>query len=67
MGASGYGEGTLTLTPKNEAGKNQAPMQADLSLAMAAAAARDALLEPPGDAGGPALSLVSDGMFVRTE
>ncbi len=66
-GASGYGEGTLTLTPKNEAGKNQAPMQADLSLAMGAAAARGALLEPPGDAGGPALSLVSDGMFVRTE
>ena len=31
-GAAGYGEGTLTLTPKNEAGGDQTPMQADLSL-----------------------------------
>ena len=66
-GAAGYGAGTLTLTPKNEAGGDQTPMQADLSLAMGAAGARGELLEPPGDAGGPALALVSDAMFVRTE
>ena len=64
-GAAGYGEGTLT--PKTEAGRNQVPMQADLSLAMGAAGARGELLESPGDAGGPALALVSDGLFVRTE
>ena len=66
-GAAGYGEGTLTLTPKNEAGGDQTPMQADLSLSLSAAGARGVLLEPPGNAGGPALALVSDGMFVRTE
>ena len=66
-GAAGYGEGTLTLTPENEAGGDQTPMQADLSLSLAAAGARGVLLEPPGNAGGPALALVSDGMFVRTE
>ena len=56
-GVAGYGAGTLTLTPEGEK-----PMQADLSLAMAAAGARGELLE----AGGPALALVSDAMFVRT-
>ena len=61
-GAAGYGAGTLTLTPEGEK-----PMQADLSLAMAAAGGRGELLEAPGDAGGPALALVSDAMFVRTE
>ena len=66
-GVAGYGAGTLTLTPKNEAGGDQTPMQADLSLAMGAAGARGELLGPPGDAGGPALALVSDAMFVRTE
>ena len=66
-GAAGYGAVPLTLTPKTEAGENLTPMQADLSLAMAAAGGRGELLEPPGDAGGPALALVSDAMFVRTE
>ena len=66
-GAAGYGAGTLTLTPKSEAGENLMPMKADLSLGMAAAGGRGKLLEPPGDGGGPALALVSDAMFVRTE
>ena len=66
-GAAGYGEGTLTLTPKTEAGGNRTPMQADLSFAMAAAGARGELLVAPGDAGGAALALVSDAMFVRTQ
>ncbi len=61
-GAAGYGAGTLTLEPESEK-----PMKADLSLAMAAAGARGDLLEAPGDAGGPALALVGDAMFVRTE
>ena len=61
-GAAGYGAGTLTLEPEGEK-----PMKADLSLAMAAAGARGDLLEAPGDAGGPALALVGDAMFVRTE
>ena len=65
-GAAGYGAGTLTLDPEGEGAGKQA-MQADLSFAMAAAGARGELLEPPGDAGGPALALVSDAMFVRTE
>ena len=65
-GAAGYGAGTLTLDPEGEGAGKQA-MQADLSFAMAAAGARGELLEAPGDAGGPALALVSDAMFVRTE
>ena len=65
-GAAGYGQGTLTLDPEGEGAGKQA-MQADLSFAMAAAGARGELLEPPGDDGGPALALVSDAMFVRTE
>ena len=66
-GAAGYGEGTLRLTPKTEEGESQTPMKADLSLALAAAGSRGELLEPPGEAGGPGLALVSDAMFVRTE
>ena len=65
-GAAGYGQGTLTLDPEGEGAGKQA-MQADLSFAMAAAGARGELLEPPGEAGGPALALVSDAMLVRTE
>ena len=65
-GAAGYGAGTLTLDPEGE-GAGEQPMQADLSFAMAAAGARGELLEPPGEAGGPALALVSDAMFARTE
>ena len=61
-GAAGYGAGTLTLEP--EGGM---PMKADLSLALAAAGGRGELLEAPGAAGGRALALVGDAMFVRTE
>ena len=61
-GAAGYGAGTLTLEPEGGT-----PMKADLSLALAAAGGRGELLEAPGDAGGRALALVGDAMFVRTE
>ena len=65
-GVAGYGAGTLTLEPEPEGG-NQGAMKAGLSLAMAAAGARGELVEPPGEAGGPALALVTDAMFVRTD
>ena len=64
-GAAGYGAGTLTLDPDGEDAGERA-MQAGLTLALAALGARGELLEPPGDAGGPGLALVSDAMFVRT-
>ena len=63
-GAAGYGAGTLTLDPD---GEDEKPMEADLSFAMATLGTRGELLELPGNAGGLALALVSDGMFVRTE
>ena len=63
-GAAGYGTGTLTLEPE---GENERAMKAGLSLAMAAAGARGELVERPGEAGGPALALTTDAMFVRTD
>ena len=65
-GVAGYGAGTLTVDPEGE-GAGKEAMRADLSLALAAAGARGELLEPPGEAGGPALALAGDAMFVRTE
>ena len=63
-GAAGYGTGTLTLEPE---GGNERAMKAGLSLAMAAAGGRGELVERPGEAGGPALALTTDAMFVRTD
>ena len=63
-GAAGYGTGTLTLEPE---GENERAMKAGLSLAMAAAGARGELVERPGEAGGPALALTTDAVFVRTD
>ena len=59
-GVTGYGEGRLTLTPEG-----QAPIEADLDLAMAAAGLRSVLAEAP-EAGGIALVLKSDAMGMRT-
>ena len=61
-GAAGFGTGEVTLDPDNDA-----PMSADTEWTMAAAGLRGDLLDPPEDAaGGPALALVSDAMWART-
>ena len=57
-GAAGLGEGDLTLSPEGAAS-----VETDLSMAMAAAGARGALIA----AGGFELALRSDLAFVRTE
>ena len=59
-GATGYGEGELTLTP--EGGK---AIDTDLSLWMAAAGGRNDLLTRSGSTG-PALALEADALFVGT-
>ena len=62
---AGYGAGALTLTPAGPSGEEMTAMKADTSLAMAAAGVRSELVAPE-EAGGPALALESDAMFVRT-
>ena len=57
-GVAGFGEGDLTLTPEGAAS-----LEADLSMVMAAAGARGALIA----LGGFELALRSDAAFVRTE
>ncbi|MDE0389998.1 MAG: SwmB domain-containing protein [Rhodospirillales bacterium] len=57
-GVAGFGEGDLTLTPEGAAS-----LETDLSMVMAAAGARGALLA----LGGFELALRSDAAFVRTE
>ncbi|MYE58423.1 MAG: autotransporter outer membrane beta-barrel domain-containing protein, partial [Alphaproteobacteria bacterium] len=60
-GAAGFGAGEVTLTP--EGGD---PMKADTGWTMAALGMRGDLLAPGGDAGGPALAVVSDAMWANT-
>ena len=59
-GVAGYGAGTLTLTPKE-----QAPMETDLDLAMGAVGARGVLVQAPAE-GGLELAAKSDALLVRT-
>ena len=58
-GMAGYGEGTLTLTPEN-----QAPMRPDMDLVMGALGVRGVLLD--GRAGGLTLVAKSDAFAVHT-
>ena len=59
-GVAGYGQGTLTLEPEN-----QARIETDMDLAMAAAGLRGVLVEAPAE-GGLELAAKTDGLFVRT-
>ncbi len=59
-GAAGYGEGELTLTPKDASA-----IETDMDLTMGAAGVRGVALEAPAD-GGIELSVTSDAMAVRT-
>ena len=59
-GVAGYGEGTLTLTPED-----QAPIRTDLDLMMAAAGLRGVLVQAP-ETGGIELAVKTDAMGVRT-
>ena len=59
-GVAGYGEGTLTLTPED-----QAPIRTDLNLTMAAAGVRGVLVAAPAT-GGFELAVKTDAMGVRT-
>ena len=59
-GVAGYGEGTLTLTPED-----QAPIRTDLDLTMAAAGLRGVLVAAP-ETGGFELAVKTDAMGVRT-
>ena len=58
-GMAGYGEGTLTLTPKGEP-----PMRPDMDVAMGAVGVRGVLFD--GGTEGPTLAAKSDAMAVRT-
>ena len=59
-GVAGYGEGTLTLTPKDAAA-----LKTDMDLVMGAVGVRGVALEAPAE-GGFELSVTSDAMAVRT-
>ena len=59
-GTAGYGAGTLTLTPED-----QAAMRADMDLTMAAAGLRGTVVQAPAE-GGPELAVKTDAMAVRT-
>ena len=59
-GVVGYGTGSLTLTPAD-----QAPIETDMGLTMAALGLRSVLTEAPPE-GGLELSLTSDALAVRT-
>ena len=64
-GITGYGEGTLTLTPANEDGTSQAALRTDLDLMMGAVGLRGTLLEAP-ETGGIELAVKTDALAVRT-
>ncbi|MDE0201872.1 MAG: hypothetical protein OXK73_05490 [Rhodospirillaceae bacterium] len=59
-GVVGYGTGSLTLTPAD-----QAPIETDMGLTMAALGLRSVLTEAPPE-GGLELSVTSDALAVRT-
>ena len=59
-GVTGYGAGTLTLTPAG-----QGPLEADMDLVMGAVGVRGVAVEAPAE-GGVELSVTSDAMAVRT-
>ena len=59
-GVAGYGTGELVLTPKE-----QAPIEADMDLRMAAAGLRGVLMEAPANDGFE-LAVTSDGLIVST-
>ena len=59
-GVAGHGSGEVKLTPTD-----QSTMTADMNWTMAAAGARSDLV--PSKSEGPALAVVSDAMWVRTE
>ena len=59
-GVAGYGEGALTLTPKDGAA-----MRTDMDLAMGAVGLRGVAVEA-GPEGGPELAVKTDAMAVRT-
>ena len=58
-GMAGYGEGTLTVTPED-----QAPLRPDMDFVMGALGVRGVLLDGGHD--GPTLAAKSDAMAVRT-
>ena len=58
--SAGYGTGEVTLTPRD-----RTSMSADLSMTMAAAGMRSALLAPSEDSG-TSLAVKADGRFTRT-
>ena len=60
-GVAGYGAGTLTLTPAED----QAPIETDMALTMAALGGRGVVAEAPAE-GGLELSVTSDALVVRT-
>ena len=65
-GAAGYGEGTLTLTPKSpETGEDDRPIEAGMDLAMGAVGVRGVVVEA-GTQGGMELAVKSDALAVRT-
>ncbi|MDE0712818.1 MAG: hypothetical protein OXH60_11875 [Rhodospirillales bacterium] len=59
-GIAGYGAGTLTLTPAD-----QAPIETDMDLMMAALGGRGVVAKAPAE-GGLELSVTSDALVVRT-
>ena len=64
--AAGYGEGTLTLTPKNpQTGEDDPAMETDMSLGMAALGARGNLVAPAAGSGFR-LDVEADAFWVRT-
>ena len=59
-GVAGYGEGTLTVEPED-----QAALETDMGLAMASVGVRGILMKAPPE-GGAELAVTSDTMAVRT-
>ena len=59
-GVAGYGAGSLALKPEDEA-----VIETDMDLTMAAVGLRGVVVEAPGS-GGPELAIKSDAMVVRT-
>ena len=58
-GVAGYGEGMLTLTPKDKA-----PIETDMGLAMGAVGGRGIVVKAPAD-GGLELAATSDALMLR--
>ena len=66
-GAAGFGSGGLTLRPADAGGADKPErIETDIDWTMVATGLRGDLLEPAGGAG-PALALVSDALWARTE